>query len=182
MLKAVSPTLLHKSDVGAVALDLRNADDVRAAYQRILDNLARHKVTEPLDGMLVGQQIGKGLELVLGLHRDREMGLVVMAGSGGILLELFKDVAFSAPPLSRQKALDMLDQTHAARLLRGYRGSAALDIDAVADALVALGAIAVDLADIVQSIDINPIVVLPQGQGAMALDALVVLEHKETPA
>ena len=182
VLKAVSPTLLHKSDVGAVALDLRHGDDVRAAYQRILDNLVRHEVTEPLDGMLVGQQIGKGLELVLGLHRDREMGLVVMAGSGGILLELFKDVAFSAPPLSRQKALDMLDQTHAARLLRGYRGSAALDIDAVADALVALGRIAVDLADIVQSIDINPIVVLPQGQGAMALDALVVLEHKETPA
>jgi acetyltransferase len=182
VLKAVSPTLLHKSDVGAVALDLRHGDDVRAAYQRILDNLVRHKVTEPLDGMLVGQQIGKGLELVLGLHRDREMGLVVMAGSGGILLELFKDVAFSAPPLSRQKAIDMLDQTHAARLLRGYRGSAALDIDAVADALVALGRIAVDLADIVQSIDINPFVVLPRGQGAMALDALVVLEHDGTPA
>jgi len=182
VLKAVSPTLLHKSDVGAVALDLRHGADVRAAYQRILDNLARHKVTEPLDGMLVGQQIGKGLELVLGLHRDREMGLVVMAGSGGILIELFKDVAFSAPPLSRRKALDMLDQTHAARLLRGYRGSAVLDIDAVADALVALGRIAVDLAGIVQSIDINPFVVLPQGQGGMALDALVVLEHEETPA
>jgi succinyl-CoA synthetase beta subunit len=98
------------------------------------------------------------------------------------LLELFKDVAFSAPPLNRQKALDMLGQTHAACLLRGYRGSAALDIDAVADALVALGAIAVDFADIVQSIDINPLVVLPTGQGAMALDALVILEHKEIPA
>ena len=182
VLKAVSPTLLHKSDVGAVALGLHSGDDVYAAYHRILDNLARHGVTDPLDGMLVGEQIGKGLELVLGLHRDAEMGLVVMAGSGGVLLELFKDVAFSAPPLSRQKALDMLDQTHAARLLRGYRGSAALDIDAVADALVALGAIAVDLADVVQSIDINPIVVLAQGQGAMALDALVVLEHKEIPA
>jgi acetyltransferase len=179
VLKAVSPTLLHKSDVGAVALNLATRDEVRAAYGRILDNLARHKVTDPLDGMLVCEQIGKGLELVLGLHRDREMGLVIMAGSGGVLLELFKDVAFSTPPLSREKALDMLDQTHAARLLRGYRGSAALDIDAVADALVALGRIAVDLGDIVQSIDINPIVALPQGQGAAALDALVVIEAKE---
>jgi acyl-CoA synthetase (NDP forming) len=186
VLKAVSATLLHKSDVGAVMLNLKSADEVRAAYQKILDNLAAHKVTDPLDGVLVGQmvgqQTGKALELVLGLHRDPEMGLVVMAGSGGVLLELFKDVAFSAPPLSREKALDMLDQTHAARLLRGYRGSAALDIDAIADALVALGRIAIDGADLVQSIDINPVVALPQGQGAVALDALVIIEAKEVEA
>jgi acyl-CoA synthetase (NDP forming) len=182
VLKGVSATLLHKSDVGAVMLNLKSADEVRSAYRKILDNLAAHKVADPLDGMLVGQMVGKGLELVLGLHRDPEMGLVVMAGSGGVLLELFKDVAFSAPPLSREKAFDMLDQTHAARLLRGYRGSAALDIDAIADALVALGRIAIDGADLVQSIDINPVVALPRGQGAVALDALVIIEAKETEA
>ena len=99
-----------------------------------------------LDAMMVCQEIGGGLELVLGLHRDPEMGLVVMAGSGGVLLELTKDVAFAAPPITRNKASAMIERTHAARLMRGYRGVAVLDADAVVDALVALGRIAEDLA------------------------------------
>ena len=149
------------------------ADDeaVRTAYARIADNVRRAGI-ETLDAMLVCQQISGGLELVLGLNRDPEMGLVVMAGSGGVLLELTKDVAFAAPPLTREKARAMIERTHAARLLRGYRSSPVLDTDAVIDALVALGRIAEDLADVVQSIDINPFVVLPRG--GFALDALVV--------
>jgi hypothetical protein len=112
------------------------------------------------------------LEVVLGLNRDPEMGLVVMAGSGGVLLELTKDVAFAAPPITAAKARAMLARTHAARLLSGYRGGAALDADAVVNALVALGRIADDLADVVQSVDINPFVVLRRG--GVALDALLV--------
>src|SRR5262249_26215959 len=124
------------------------------------------------DAMLVCQQVSGGVELVLGLNRDPEMGLVVMAGSGGVLLELTKDVAFAAPPVTREKAKAMIERTHVARLLRGYRSTEARDVDAVVDALVALGRIAEDLADVVQSIDINPLVVLPRG--GFALDALVV--------
>ena len=125
--------------------------------------------------MLVCQQIRGGLELVLGLHRDPEMGLVVMAGSGGVLLELIKDVTFCAPPVSREKARDLLDRMRGGKLLRGYRGTAGLDIDAVVDALVALGRLAVDLDDVIQSVDINPFVALPRG--GMALDALIVLQQ-----
>jgi acyl-CoA synthetase (NDP forming) len=171
VLKAVAAKLLHKSDAGAVALHLANDDAVSAAYARITENVRRAGI-ESLDAMLVCQQISGGLELVLGLNRDPEMGLVVMAGSGGVLLELTKDVAFAAPPLTREKARAMIERTHAARLLRGYRSSPVLDTDAVIDALLALGRIAEDLADVVQSIDINPFVVLPRG--GFALDALVV--------
>ena len=141
VLKAVSDTLTHKSDVGAVMLNLTTPHGLRAAYERMERKLSQHT----LAGMLVCQQIRGGLELVLGLHRDPEMGLIVMAGSGGVLLELVKDVAFCAPPVSREKAFDMLDRTHAGRLLRGYRGSTALDRDAVADALIGLGKLAMDL-------------------------------------
>ena len=171
VLKAVSAKLPHKSDAGAVALHLANADAVRSAYARIAENVRRAGV-DTLDAMLVCQEIGGGLELVLGLHRDPEMGLVVMAGSGGVLLELTKDVAFAAPPITREKASAMIERTHAARLMRGYRGVAVLDADVVVDALVALGRIAEDLPDVVQSIDINPFVVLPRG--GLALDALFV--------
>src|SRR4029077_2023880 len=141
------------------------------AYACIAEDVRRAGI-ESLDVMLVCQQISGGLELVLGLNRDPEMGLVVMAGSGGVLLELTKDVAFAAPPLTHEKACAMIERTHAARLIRGYRSSPVLDVDAGLDALTALRRIAEDLADVVQSIDINPFVVLPRG--GFALDALVV--------
>jgi acetate---CoA ligase (ADP-forming) len=171
VLKAVAAKLLHKSDAGAVALHLVDDDAVRAAYARIAKNVRRAGIAT-LDAMLVCQQIGGGLELVLGLNRDPEMGLVVMAGLGGVLLELTKDVAFAALPITREKARAMIERTHAARLMRGYRSSPVLDADAVIDALIALSRIAEHLGDVVQSIDINPFVVLPRG--GFALDALFV--------
>jgi acyl-CoA synthetase (NDP forming) len=171
VLKAVAAKLLHKSDAGAVALHLANDDAVRTAYERIAANVGRAGIAT-LDAMLICKQISGGLELVLGLNRDPEMGLVAMAGSGGVLLELTKDVAFAAPPLTRDKARTMIGRTHAARLMRGYRSAPLLDAEAAVDALVALGRIAEDLAGVVQSIDINPFVVLPRG--GFALDALFV--------
>ncbi len=171
VLKAVSAKLPHKSDAGAVALHLANSGAVWTAYERIAANVQRAGVDQ-LEAMLVCQQISGGLELVLGLHRDPEMGLVVMAGSGGVLLELTKDVAFAALPITPEKARAMIERSHAARLMSGYRSAAALDAGAVVAALVALGRIAEDLADVVQSIDINPFVVLPRG--GVALDALFV--------
>jgi acetate---CoA ligase (ADP-forming) len=169
VLKAVSDTLTHKSNVGGVALNLANADDVTRAYVRMTQSLGAHQ----LAGMLVCRQIPGGLELVLGLHRDPEMGLVIMAGAGGVLLELTKDIAFCIPPVSRDKAREIIGRTRAARLMAGYRGSAALDIEAVVDALVGLGRLASDLEGFVESIDVNPFVALPKG--GCALDALIVL-------
>ena len=172
VLKAVSAELMHKSEVGAVALDVADPEQLAAAYDRMAQRLEQHR----LAGMLVCRQIRGGLELVLGLHRDPEMGLVVMAGSGGVLLELIKDVTFCAPPVSADKARDMLARMRGAKLLAGYRGTAALDVDALVDALVALGRLAVELEDLVQSVDINPFVALPQG--GLALDALIVLQRQ----
>jgi acetyltransferase len=171
VLKAVSATLTHKSDAGAVALNLATPEQLTEAYGRMTLKLKDHNVT----GMLVCQQVRGGLELVLGLNRDREMGLVLMAGTGGVLLELIKDVTFCAPPMSRDKARDMLRRMHGARLLDGYRGAPAADVEAVVDALLALGRLAAELGDVVQSVDINPFVALPQG--GLALDALIVLQR-----
>jgi acetyltransferase len=172
VLKAVAATLTHKSDVGAVALNLGTAEDLTAAYQRMAEVLRDHV----LAGMLVCQMVRGGLEFVLGLHRDPEMGLVVMAGAGGVLLELTKDVAFCAPPVTRDKASDLIDRTRAGQLLRGYRGAVALDREAMVEALVSLGRLATDLDDVIESVDINPFLALPQG--GVALDALIVLRRR----
>jgi acetyltransferase len=171
VLKAVSDTLTHKSDAGAVALDLTVDTALHRAYEKMTERVRGHSVS----GMLVCRQVRGGQELVLGLHRDPEIGLVVMAGLGGILIELMRDVAFAVPPISREKAYTMFERTAAARLLKGFRGGKTLDREAIADALIGLGRLATQAADILESIDINPLVALPQGEGALALDALIVL-------
>jgi acetyltransferase len=176
VLKAVSATLLHKSDVGAVALNLPGEPAVEAAWRTIEANLVNHGFTGQLEGMLVSEMVKGGLELVIGLHRDPEMGLVVMAGTGGILLELIRDVAFCVPPVTKGKALDLLARTHAAKLANGYRGGATLDLDAMADALCGLGRLAIDLADVIESVDVNPF--LLRETGGVALDGLVVLRGR----
>ena len=132
--------------------------------------------------MIVARQISGGVEMVLGLHRDPEAGLVLMIGTGGIWLELFKDVAFAVPPISKEKALHMVSQTKAAALLNGYRGAPVCDMDALTDAIVALGTFATHDGDSIESVDINPFVVLPKGQGAFALDALIVLKKNQSQA
>jgi acetyltransferase len=173
VLKAVSAKLTHKSDVGAVVLNIADEAALGSAWARIEANLAAHGFVEALEGMLVGEMVRGGLELVMGVHRDPEMGLVVMAGSGGVLLELIRDVAFVAPPVSLAKARDLLARTRAARLVKGFRGGAALDADAFCQALVALGHLARELGDVIETVDVNPFMLLPKG--GVAVDALVVL-------
>ena len=129
--------------------------------------------------MLVAEQVIGGVELVLGVQRDPEVGPIVMFGTGGVLLELHKDVSFGAVPLSAWQAKAMLERTSAGRLLAGYRGAPRCDEDSVLAALIALGRLTHDLGGAIESIDINPLVALPAGQGAVALDALVVLRDSE---
>jgi acyl-CoA synthetase (NDP forming) len=173
-LKAVGPRLVHKSDAGAVALDLRVPDDVSAAFERIVRSVAAHDAG-PIEAFLVTPYITDGIQVILGMHRDPEMGIVVMAGSGGVLVELIDDVAFAAPPISRDKANDLIERTRIGRLISGYRGAHAVDRDALIAAIVALGRLAIELDDTVESVDINPFVVRPPGVPSVALDALVIL-------
>jgi acetate---CoA ligase (ADP-forming) len=171
VLKALTADLTHKSEAGAVVLNLATPQELAAAYERMQRSLTAHALT----GMLVCAQVRGGLELVLGLHRDPEAGLVAMVGSGGVNVELLRDVAFAVPPVTPEKARHMVARTRASKLIAGYRGSPALDLEAVVAALVSLGRLAIDLEDAIESVDINPYVALPRGQGAVALDALVVL-------
>jgi acetyltransferase len=175
VIKAVAAALTHKSDVGAVRLGVGDADAVRRACAEIAANVARHDASVCLDGWLVARTVPAGLELVIGVQRDPEMGPVVMFGAGGVWLELVKDVAFAAPGLDRQRAERLIASTRAGRLIDGYRGAGPFDRAAVVDALVAVAQLAVDSGEAIDSLDINPFVALPAGHGAWALDALVIL-------
>jgi acetyltransferase len=177
VLKVLAAEVAHKSDIGGVIVGIKDEEELRAAYVRMAHNLAKARPGMALDKVLVAQQVAGGVELVLGVQRDPEIGPVVMFGTGGVLLELLKDVRFGAVPLPSWQAGEMIERTSAGRLLKGYRGAPPSDQAAVLAALLALGRLAHDLGERIQSIDINPLVPLPAGKGCLALDALVVLRE-----
>ena len=175
VVKLLAAEVTHKSDIGGVILGIRNEAELRTAHARLAENLAKARPGSKLDQVIVAQQVAGGVELVLGVQRDPEVGPVLMFGAGGVLLELTKDVSFGAVPLPQWQAKAMIERTAAGRLLKGYRGAPPCDEASVLAALTALGRLAYDLGEAIESIDINPFVALPAGQGAVALDALVVL-------
>ncbi|MDH3242847.1 MAG: acetate--CoA ligase family protein [Alphaproteobacteria bacterium] len=175
VVKALSSDLPHKSEAGAIALNLADGDAVSAACDRIAANVAAFDRDAKIDGFLVAEFVTGGTELALGLIRDPEMGPVVMFGSGGIMVELYKDVAFGRPGLGRAEAEAMIEATRAGRIIAGFRGAPALDREAVIEAILALGRFAGDAGALIAAVDVNPLLARPEGRGAVALDALVVL-------
>ncbi len=174
-LKAVSAELLHKSDVGAVQLNLTSRDDVIAAHHAIEANLAKAAFKGRLNGVLVSRFVTGGVELVLGLHHDPEVGPALIFGGGGVLLELAKDVAFAVPPMNERKAGALIARTRAGKLLAGYRGGVARDLTSVREAIRAMARVAEALGDVIESIDVNPLVAMTDGGGCLVLDALIIL-------
>jgi acetyltransferase len=170
--KIVSAKLAHKSDAGGVVLGLESAADVRAAYKRLMGPVARRARVKP-DGVLIAEQVSDGLELVLGMHRDPEMGPVILFGAGGVELELNRDVALAAPPLDKRAAEALIAGTRVSHLIAGYRGKPAYDKDALVRALLGLSQLVIDAGPRIVSIDVNPF--LLRRRGGVALDALVVL-------
>ena len=175
VVKGVAADLTHKSDAGAVRVNVGDAASVERACREIARNVAAHDPDIRLDGWLVARMAPAGLELVLGMQRDPEMGAVIMFGAGGVWLELVKDVAFGPPGISREGAARLIESTRIGRLLDGYRGAGPYDRDAVVDALVALGRLAAAAGDVIESVDVNPFLACPQGAGGLALDALAVV-------
>jgi len=173
VMKAVAPSLAHKSDLGLVRLGVASASEARSVFAD-LDRRARRAVGRggAVDGVLVCEQVGGGVEMVVGVTQDPLFGPVVMAGLGGVFVEVLRDVTFRVPPFGPDEAHRMLRELHGFPLLDGARGAKPADLDALVDAIVKLGRLAQDLHDVIGEIDCNPLLVRPRG--AVALDALVV--------
>lgn len=172
VLKIVSPDIAHKTEVGGVALGLADADAVRAAAARMLDSVAEKAPGAKIDGLLVGRMAGEGVELIVGARRDPVMGPIVMVGLGGVFTEVLRDVDVSLAPVTRSEARAALERLRGAALLKGARGRPAVDMDAAADAISRLSALAAANAEGFESIEINPL--LARADGVVALDALIV--------
>jgi len=173
--KVVSAEILHKSDIGGVLLNLNSAAEVRAAFNQITARVKKLKNKPKVDGVLIAQQVKAQLELVIGASLDAEMGPVVLFGSGGIDIELMKDVALAGAPLDAAEAKALIGRTKAGVKLRGYRGKPALHEASAVKALVGLSNLMADAGNRVASIDVNPFLI--NERTGVAVDALIVLNN-----
>ncbi|MFC1572021.1 acetate--CoA ligase family protein [Candidatus Eisenbacteria bacterium] len=178
VLKIVSRDILHKSDAGGVALDLENRDEVVDAYQAIMRSCRERVPDARITGIEVSEMVRAGVELIVGARRDASFGPIVMFGLGGIYVEVMKDVTFRAVPLNRAEAIEMMKEIRAYPLLLGVRGEERKDIPCVVDTIIRLATI-IRKCEGISDIEVNPLVVYEQGQGARAVDVRVMLSSAE---
>jgi acyl-CoA synthetase (NDP forming) len=172
-LKVQSADIPHKTEAGAVALDV-SADGAPAAYERVLAAAMRHAPGARIDGVLVQPMALLGREVILGVSRDPTWGPLLMVGLGGVLVEALGDVALAPVPLDRDAARALLARLKGAAILGPYRGAPEADSEALIDLIVRLSQFAADHADTVAEIDLNPVIVHAKGQGVTIVDALIV--------
>ncbi len=176
VLKIASPDILHKTDIGGVKVGLQNASDVRDAFELMVYRAQRYIPEARIWGCLVQEMApAGGLEVLVGMNRDPQFGPLVTFGLGGIYVETLRDVTFRVVPLSSQEAVDMLSQVRAHALLDGVRGQPPMDKAAIVDTLLRVSQLVQDFPEIIE-MDINPLMVYPQDEGALALDMRLVLK------
>lgn len=173
-LKIESPDILHKTEAQGVALNLRDAASVRAAYDRLIAGVRASRADARISGVLVQAMVQGTVELVIGLHHNAEFGPVVMVGLGGVLVEVMRDVVFRAAPVTEAEALRMLDELKARAVLDGVRGAAAVDRQAVARMVSAVSCLGAAAGPRLRELDLNPVLAGPEG--ATAVDWMMVLD------
>jgi acyl-CoA synthetase (NDP forming) len=175
VLKAQAAALGHKSDAGGVILNLKSADEVTTAFDKMYLNVAAYDAAIQLDGVLVEAMGTIGIEMIVGAKNDPQWGPVVLAGFGGVTAEILKDVRLFTPDMGAEQVTAGLLALKQAPLLKGWRGAPARDVGALADLIVQMGRIMTGNARI-REIDLNPVIVHPAGGGVVALDALMLVE------
>ena len=178
VMKVVSPQILHKTDVGGVKVGLQNEKEVKRSFNDMYKRLSKKKGVQ-LKGILLEKMVPQGVELIVGLQNDPQFGPVIMVGLGGVLTEIFKDVAFRMLPITVADAKSMLQELKGAKILQGFRGSKPIDQNMLAKALVQIGKLGVDNAGYFDSIDFNPIVVYPKSYYVVDAKILLRKEFKQ---
>jgi acetyltransferase len=173
VLKVASIDIPHKTEFGALRLGLENRAAVEKAHDEMLANVRMKKPHAKIEGVIVQKQI-KGVECLLGISRDDQLGPTLVIGLGGVFVEILADIQIRIPPISTAEARRALESLKGAKVFSGVRGAPETDIDALAEIAARLSWLAVDLGNAIAELDLNPVMVLPAGEGAFAVDALVV--------
>ena len=173
VLKVVSQDIIHKREFGGVITGIKDSEEASIALKELKKNLAKKAPKAKIEGFLLEETVPTGIELIIGGLRDPQFGPAVMFGTGGIAVELVKDVSFRLAPLNREEVFDMMREVKSYPLLTGFRGSKPVDMEKLASAIMKLSEILLEIEEI-KEIEINPLLVYEEG--AVAVDARVVLE------
>ncbi|MBE0447904.1 MAG: acetate--CoA ligase family protein [Actinobacteria bacterium] len=176
-LKVVSPDILHKSDVGGIAIGVRDEVELGVMFNRIIDNVRRFMPQATIWGICLQEMITGARETIIGMSRDPQFGPLILFGLGGIYVEVLKDVSFRIAPVPDQEARKMVTEIQSYALLRGTRGQPGVDIDAIVDTVMRVSQLAMDFPEIVE-MDINPFMALEKGKGGIAADVRITIGGK----
>ena len=172
-LKIQSPDIPHKTEIGGVRLNIADAPSLHRAYDEMIAAVRRRRPEAALQGVLLQPMAAPGIELIVGAIRDAAFGPLIMVGAGGVMTELFKDAVYRLAPVDRAGAREMLGELRAGALLRGFRGAPPADIEAVATVVAQLSEFAFAERELVQEVELNPVIVHPAGHGCTVVDALL---------
>lgn len=176
VLKVVSEEIIHKTEAGGIKLNIRGPQELEQAYKALIASVERNYPQTHLRGVLVTPFISGGTEAILGASFDPSFGPTVMFGLGGIYVEVLKDVVFRVAPITREEAREMIGKIRSAALLRGVRGEPRKDLAALAEAIYRVAAL-VTVIEEISELDINPLLVLPEGEGCLVLDARLTIKE-----
>lgn len=177
VIKIESPDILHRSDAAAIQLGINTPEGLRNAYQQVMGNASRYNPKARLKGVSIQEMLpGNGVECIVGTRRDADFGWAVMFGLGGIFVEILRDVSLRVVPLSGRDAETMIEQIRGYQILKGARGREEADLSAIVDLLLKVSKLLVDYGESLIEFEINPLIVLPKGQGVCAADCLMVLK------
>lgn len=174
VMKVDSPDIRHKTEAKVVKLSVSSDEEVRRTYIELLANAKNYDPSARINGISIQEMIVGGTEIILGMKNDANFGPSIMVGLGGIFVEMFKDISLRLAPVGRDTALEMIGELKGSKILMGARGRAKADINALADAIVRFSHLAIDNKAVIGEMDINPLIVLDEGKGVRAVDALVV--------
>ncbi|MFW9846454.1 MAG: acetate--CoA ligase family protein [Candidatus Thorarchaeota archaeon] len=180
VLKILSKDILHKSDAGGVKLNLKDEDEVRLAFQEIMDNVKKYGDEKGIEvdlsrGVFISDFADMGTEVIVGVTRDPQFGHAIMFGLGGIFVEVLKDVTFRLIPLTEIDAREMIGEIKAAKILEGVRGQAPRDVDALVEVILAVSKM-IDENPEIAELDCNPTFVYEKGKGALVVDARILID------
>jgi len=177
VMKIASPDILHKTDVGGVKLNIQTPEDVRDTFDLFIYRATRYMPDATIWGCQIQQMVRGGREVIVGVSHDPQFGPLLMFGLGGIYVEALRDVSFRVIPLSRREATEMINEIKSIRLLKGFRGEPPSDIKAVVDVILRVAQLSTDFPEIIE-LDINPLMVMEMGRGAIAVDVRMVLSSQ----
>ncbi|AHF80612.1 acetate--CoA ligase family protein [Thermococcus paralvinellae] len=176
VLKLMSPQILHKSDAKVVALNIKNEEELKKKWEEIHENAKKYRPDAEILGVLVAPMLKPGREVIIGVTEDPQFGHAIMFGLGGIFVEILKDVTFRIIPIEEKDAWAMIKSIRGYPILAGARGEPPADMKALVEMMLKVSKLVDDLKDYIKEMDLNPVFVYNEGEGAVVVDARIILK------